>query len=182
MRLDRGYEAIYNLLRTFDSSIPTLDDRPPDSQTRAIVASKEINWSNPLGEVPVFHPVMFYSEELGNTPSPVCDMRDLAFLIHDRKVSFWSRTGSALALLALFLQAVPSLTKLDGRAGENTAEEIVCSIIHDQPREDTIPKKRSVNACSDRKSANSFAILFLCIAIGVIILVLRPDKRPDQVL
>ena len=172
---EEGYKAIYNLLRTFDPSIPILEDITTDSQTRAIVTTEAIKWNNPHGEMPVFRPVMLYFEELGNNPVPICDMRDLAFLIRDCKVSFWSGTGSALAFVALLLQTVPALTRVTEPVQQDLTETQI-QPVSDNYGGDIILKKEPINIYSDQNAASFLIVLSLCV-VFIVILILRLKKQ-----
>lgn len=106
-RGDEGYGDVYNLLRVFAPNIVSSDAvaESPNKNLGAIFAFEGQKWSNPQGEIAIVRPVLILLEE--QKPVPVCDLRDLAFLVRDLKVSSWARFGSSLTIVALFGQAMP---------------------------------------------------------------------------
>ncbi|MBN1972532.1 MAG: hypothetical protein JW787_02750 [Sedimentisphaerales bacterium] len=95
-RADRGYEAIYDLVQIFNPNI---------SSTGAIRADEEIKWRTAYGKIPIFRPVLFldYSGQEVK-PIPICNLGDLAFLIRDYKIRFWSGVGVTVVLIVLISQ------------------------------------------------------------------------------
>lgn len=101
-RNDGGYDAIYGLLQTINPELPSLQEMKMNSITPeggAIFVYDGMTWDNEGGSLPWFRPVQLSLKERGVTP--ICELKDLPPLIRDYKVRFWSRVGSALALLAL---------------------------------------------------------------------------------
>jgi len=112
-REEEGYKEIYKLLRVIDPSLPHFRKVAANTSTfktqGLIWTKKEIRWHNVHGEISLFLPVLVHLEERGAISVPVCDIRHLASLIHEQKVSFWSALGSALTLAALFLEAIAAI-------------------------------------------------------------------------
>jgi hypothetical protein len=106
---DEGYDNIYDLLRHFDPGILPLSEASILSSTHrtgAIIAVDVFEWGNSQGKLALIRPLLLQLEN--EKLKPICDLRDMAFLIRDRKVRFWSRIGSAVALVALLLQTALS--------------------------------------------------------------------------
>ncbi len=110
-RQDPGYDAVRGLLLTFDPSLP--DPRSPTTDSSdpimgSILVLEALHWETAQGRLPLFRPVVYHLGQSG--PRVVCEMRDLAFLIRDRKIRFWSWLGSGVALLVLILEIMLVLT------------------------------------------------------------------------
>jgi hypothetical protein len=160
---DKGYAVIYRLLRIFDPSIPTLKEasaNSPSQRMGIIVSTEEIKWSNPYGKIPIFRPVLLVEfQEPGLTPVPVCDMRDLAFLIHDQKARFWSRLGVTLALVALFLQTIPALS-IATRSSQQSSKEIE----HQLETATSVDKQDA----DKKRTSTAFGRLLLAVSLGTV--------------
>lgn len=102
---DYGYAEIYGLLRVFDSGLLPLKDLPDISQAkggyRIGVSLPPLSYATSGGELPVLSFVVF--ERAPEEVQPICFVRDLAFLVHDVKVRYWTRVGFAFAFVAVFL-------------------------------------------------------------------------------
>jgi hypothetical protein len=95
-------------------------------------------------------------------------MRDLAFLIRDRKASFWSRLGSILALVALWLQTIPALSSIT-RSAQQISSSTLCQA------EQEIPDEGQANIeVSTTKDTNKnvwmLPLVHLYAVLGVILL------------
>jgi hypothetical protein len=171
---DTGYSAICDLLRVFDPTLTSEAANPSAEKIASIAATQEMSWSNPQGSIAVLRPVLVELVATGQW-KPVCDMRDLAFLIHDNRIRLWSRVGSFLAFTALLLQAALLIGVT--RSSRN-AKEPPRQIDGTRPvEEQAFAAKGPVKAQTSGAPIRGLRLAILaCIAAGVLVL-LRFKKR-----
>ncbi len=170
---DEGYDNIYDLLKHFDPGILPLREAPILSSTHktgAIVAVEVFRWGNPQGTLSLIRPLLLQLEN--EKLKPICDLRDMAFLIHDRKVRFWSRIGSAMALVALLLgMALSSPSRSQHSNQPEPLQEKQTLIASTQPETEA---SRTESFAHDNKI---YLYLLLGLLVGVLVGVLLPQTK-----
>lgn len=170
---DEGYDNIYGLLRHFDPGILPLREAPILSSTHktgVIVAVEVFRWGNPQGNLSLVRPLLLQLEN--EKLKPICDLRDMAFRIHDRKVRFWSRIGSAVAFVALLLEtALSSPSRSQHSNQPELIQEKQTVIAGTQPEADA---SRTERFAHDNKT---YLYLLLGLLVGVLIGVLQPQNK-----
>ncbi len=166
---DEGYKSIYSLLSTFDPTLPSLEDMLVMSSTEGvgdITAITVFKYETSLGSIPGIRPVLIQLE--GGDLKPVCEIRDLAFLIRDRKVRFWSRLGSFIALIAVLLEAllVKSVISLPPDLRHVLRGRPVV-----ESRDKQVGDELSVENGTDSRDRSGFLLVFsLVVVLGVLVL------------
>lgn len=176
---DEGYESIYSLLPTFDPTLPSLEDMLVMSSTEgvgAIIAATSVfKYETSLGSIPGMRPVLIQLE--GGNFKPVCEMRDLAFLIRDRKVRFWSRLGSFIALIAVLLEAllVKSVISLPPDLRHVLRGRPVV-----ESRDKQVGYELSVENGTDSRDRSGFLLVFSLVVVLCVLVLAQLRRRGDN--
>ena len=174
---DKGYDAICSLLRIVDPSIPSPKKGFVDSSIQKrgrIIASEAVGWSNPYGSIPVIRSVLIELKE--GAFKPICTMRELAFLVREKKFREWSRLGNALALVALALQTMLALSTAK-KSPRPRSIETPHQLEPLKPHDEYIGREAGpVGNGTSRIGSGLLVIVSLCIALGTM-LFLRARKR-----
>lgn len=117
-RNDPAYAPIYGLLRSLDSyTLPPIGEVlaiQGGSRKAQLIGVKSARWrANAQGSKSesAIETVYVCFRTPRDTAEPVCDLRDLKFLVRDTKTRLCSRVGFSFALIALLLGEGISLRK-----------------------------------------------------------------------
>ena len=95
---DLGYKAIYNHLRSLDPSLPPFNKSGNSFADITIDTGGFINTNMEL----LMNQVVQVKDSKNNW-LPVCEMRELYFIIRDSYIRFFTRLGLSFAFIALFV-------------------------------------------------------------------------------
>jgi len=169
---EEGYDAIYSLLRTRDSQLPTLQEIKASTSTPdqgAIFVYEVERFRNVGGSIPTFRPVQLSLRESGVVP--LCELGDLADLIRERKLRFWSRLGSALALLGLLIPLMPTSKSITASPTPNESVSQI-ELIDGEPRQESTRE--------DSRKSKSEATAGFLLAVGIVLGIILTAKRKEQ--
>ena len=171
---EEGYDAIYNLLRTFDPQLPTLQEikaRTSTPDEGAILVHDVFKWRNVGGFIPMFRPVQLSLKQSG--VAPICELGDLADLIRDSKLRFWSRLGSALALLGLLIPLMP-ISK------SATAFPTLHESVGQTELVDGEARQESIGQNSRKSKSEATAGFLVALALGIVLAIRLIVKRKGE--
>lgn len=175
---DRGYLEIFTLLRVFDPSIDRFFPASADSRGQTspdIVLSEASTYIVGSRAIPIVRPVSLIDPgQPEQGPILICDMRDLALLIRDRTIRFWSRLGVGIAVLGLVFQTIPALVGRSGPLKQRSERT--------RPMPAEVGAVRDASAADERVhgSGSQLAILLPVFAVLAIFLLKNAGNRRQK--
>ena len=104
---DLGYEVIYNHLRSLDPSLPPFNKSGNSFADITIDTGGFMNTNMEL----LMNQVVQVKDSKNNW-LPVCEMRELYFIIRDSYIRFFTRLGLSFAFIALFVGFVMNVKQV----------------------------------------------------------------------
>ena len=104
---DLGYEVIYNHLRSLDPSLPPFNKSGNSFSDITIDSRGFMNTNMELLMNQVVH-----IRDSNNNWLPVCEIREIYFIIRDSYIRFFTRLGQSFSFIALFVGFVINVKNL----------------------------------------------------------------------